>query len=604
MKTYFRILSFAKPFGFLPVFILSVVGYTIFESLNLGSIAPVLNVLFLQEEVVEKVAQPEFSISVEYFKAFFVWVNYYLTNELDKKTALVYLAVLVISSNLLTNFFRFFSRFILAYVKARMIKSIRIAVFQKINQLNISYFSNEKRGDLISRMTNDIQEVEGSIIATLNGMVTEPFKIVFTFTLLFMINSKLMFFSLLVLPVSGAIIGVITGKLRKKAKQGQSYLGQILSTIDETLTGIKIIKSFNAEKIMLDKFRHQNEKYERSLRSMDIKKGLASPLSQFLGISVFCIILFYGGSLVFENQMLPGTFIAFLLLFANVVSPLKAFYTNITNVQRGLIAGGRILNILDQEIQVKEAENSIKIDAFNSEIEFKNVKFNYDEKAILKNINLKIQKGRTIALVGPSGGGKSTLVDLIPRFHDVKEGEILLDGHNLKNIENLSLRSLIGLVTQESILFNDTIYNNIAFGSPHATQQQVEEAAKIANAHDFIVATEAGYNTEIGDRGVKLSGGQKQRLSIARAVLKNPPIMILDEATSALDTESELLVQEALEKLMENRTSIVIAHRLSTIQKADEIIVIKNGEIIERGTHKSLINDDGLYASLTKSQAL
>ena len=285
-----------------------------------------------------------------------------------------------------------------------------------------------------------------------------------------------------------------------------------------------------------------------------------------------------------------------------MVSPLKAFYTNITNVQRGLIAGSRILEILDQEIKVKESANPTKIDSFNTEIEFKNVGFKYDEKAILQNINLKIKKGKTIALVGPSGGGKSTLVDWIPRFHDVNEGEILLDGHNLKDFENLSLRNLIGIVTQESILFNDTIYNNIAFGSPNSTLQQVEEAAKIANAHDFIAQSENGYQTEIGDSGVKLSGGQKQRLSIARAVLKNPPIMILDEATSALDTESELLVQEALEKLLENRTSIVIAHRLSTIQKADEIIVIKKGEIVERGTHKSLVDEGGVYAGLSKSQ--
>lgn len=604
MKTYFRILKFARPFGFFPLFILSVIGYTLFESLNLGSIAPVLNVLFLQEKIIEEASQPEFSLSIEYFKGLFNWFNYYLTSVLEKRTALIYLAVLVITSNLFTNFFRFFSRYILAFVKARMVKNIRIEVYKKINQLNISYFSNEKRGDLISRMTNDIQEVEGSIIATLNGMVTEPFKIIFTFTLLFMINSKLMFFSLLVLPVSGAIIGVITGKLRKRAKQGQSYLGQILSTIDETLSGIKIIKSFNAEGIMLKKFTVQNEKYEQSLRSMDIKKGLASPLSQFLGISVFCVILFYGGSLVFEKQMNPGTFIAFLLLFANVVSPLKAFYTNITNVQRGLIAGGRILDILDQEIKVKESVNPTKINSFNSEIEFKNVSFKYDEKAILKNINLKITKGKTIALVGPSGGGKSTLVDLIPRFHDVIEGEILLDNHNLKDIENTSLRNLIGIVTQESILFNDTIFNNIAFGSPNATIEEVENAAKIANAHDFIIQSEEGYQTEIGDSGVKLSGGQKQRLSIARAVLKNPPIMILDEATSALDTESELLVQEALDKLMQNRTSIVIAHRLSTIQNADEIIVIKKGKIVETGTHDSLVNEGGVYAKLSKSQAL
>jgi len=603
LKTYLRILSYAKPFGFIPFFVITTVLATLFETLNLGSIAPILNVLFLEDAPTVAVGYPEFSFSIDYFKQFYNWGNWYLTTLSDKTEAIKYLCFALLSSIFLANLFVFSSRFIMAYVKARMIKNIRVALFNKINRLHIGYFSNEKRGDLISRMTNDIQEIENSIVATLNGMLKEPVRILFTFYVLFKINSDLMIFSLLVLPISGLVIGFITSLLRKKARQGQTYLGSILGTIDETLNGVKIIQSFNAQDFISNKFLKQNEKYERALRSMDYKKGMASPVSQFLGVSVFSIILFYGGSLVFSGEMEASLFIAFLLLFANVVSPLKSFYTNITSVQRGVIAGGRVFHLLDFKEDVVEDSNAETIDGFTKSIDFKGVSFKYEEEYVLKNIDLTIEKGKAIALVGPSGGGKSTLVDLIPRFYDVQEGEILVDGKNIKKWSKKSLRGLIGVVTQESILFNDTIFNNIAFGLPNATQEAVENAAKVANAHDFILNTENGYNTEIGDRGVKLSGGQRQRLSIARAVLKNPPILILDEATSALDTESEKLVQSALENLMENRTSIVIAHRLSTIKNTDEIIVIKKGEVVEKGTHTTLKEQKGVYYNLKQLQS-
>lgn len=492
MKTYFRILSYAKPFGFVPLFVLTTILATLFETLNLASIAPILNVLFLKKETSEMVVLPTFNFSIEYLKQLYNWGSWYLTSIPDKMLAIKYLCVALLTSIFFANLFVFSSRFIMAFVKARMIKNIRVDLFNKINRLHIGYFSNEKRGDLISRMTNDIQEVENSVIATLNGMLKEPVRIIFTFYVLFKINTDLMIFSLLVLPVSALVIGLITSLLRKKAKQGQLHLGSILGTIDETLNGIKIIQSFNAQKFITKKFLDQNRKYERALRSMDYKKGLSSPVSQFLGVSVFCIILFYGGSLVFSGKMDPSLFIAFLLLFANVVSPLKSFYTNITAVQRGIIAGVRIFELLDFKEEVVEDEQANTIVEFKDKIQFENVSFKYEEDYVLKNINLSIEKGKSVALVGPSGGGKSTLVDLIPRFYDVQEGSVLLDNEDIKKVTKKSLRDQIGVVTQESILFNDTIFNNIAFGIPNASKEDVENAAKVANAHDFILKTENG----------------------------------------------------------------------------------------------------------------
>lgn len=603
MKTYFRILSFSKPYNFIPFYVIFTIFATLFETLNLASIAPILNVLFLKEAVSGAVTQPEYSFSIDFIKQFYNWGTWYLSNLEDKMLATKYLCMALLTSIFLANISIFSSRYIMASVKARMIKNLRVSLFEKINRLHIGYFSNEKRGDLLSRMTNDIQEVESSMVATLNSMLKEPVKIIFTFYVLFKINSDLMIFSLLVLPISALVIGLITSKLRKKAKQGQLFLGNILGVIDETLNGIKIIQSFNAQKFINKKFLKHNVEYERALRSMDYKRELASPISQFMGVTIFCVILYYGSSLVFTGQMEASMFIAFLLLFANVVSPLKSFYSSITSVQRGLVAGKRIFHLLDYKEDVVEKDEASVIGEFNNQVEFKNVSFKYEDNYVLKNINLSIQKGKSVALVGPSGGGKSTLVDLVPRFYDIQEGEILIDNENIKNVSKYSLREQIGVVTQESILFNDTIFNNIAFANPNATLEQVENAAKVANAHEFIIKTDNGYETEIGDRGVKLSGGQKQRLSIARAVLKNPPILILDEATSALDTESEKLVQEALNNLMTNRTSIVIAHRLSTIQNADKIVVIKDGKIVEEGTHDSLNEKKGVYFSLKQLQS-
>ncbi|MCB0401557.1 MAG: ABC transporter ATP-binding protein [Flavobacteriales bacterium] len=608
MKTYLRILSFARPFRkFLPLFIVTTLFGIIFELLNLSFVAPVLKILFSEDVVTAPLGPaPDFEMSKAYFSAMADWTKNYLLSFDDKTEALKLICAILLASVFFANLFMFFSRFILAFVKAKMVKNMRVAIYEKVNRLHLGYFTNEHRGDLISRMTNDVQEVESSIVATIQSIVKEPVTIIFTFIVLFYLSYELVFFSLLVLPLSGLVIWKLTSLLRKKAKQGQNYLGQILSTIDETLGGLKIIFSFNAQQHFINKFNHQNRKYERALRSMDYKKGAASPLSQFLGVAVFCTILYYGGTLVLrDDYMSPENFFVFIMLFANVISPLKSIFSVVANIQRGLVAGSRIFEVIDTQEEIVDAEKCIQLTEFNKSITLKNVSFRYEDADVLKGINLEIGKGKTVALVGASGGGKSTIINLIPRFYDVYQGEVQIDGVNVKDIQMKSLREQIGIVTQDSILFNDTIYNNIAFGvADQVTEEEVIRAAKIANAHEFIEQCSEGYQTQIGDNGVKLSGGQKQRLCIARAVLKNPPIMLLDEATSALDTEAEKLVQEALNKLMQNRTSVVVAHRLSTIQNADEIVVIEKGEVIEKGTHQELLNNSKVYKKLIEIQKI
>ena len=610
MNTYLRIISFARPIrNFLPFFIITTLLSVFFELLNISFIGPVLDILFSEKSSVVEVTSkqlPAFELSKEYFSNLKDWLKNYLIAFDDKTEALRIICFILLGSVFLTNLFTFLSRFILAFVKAKMVKNIRVALYKKINRLHIGYYTNENRGDLISRMTNDVQEVESSVIATINAIVKEPVRIFLTFASLFYLSPQLVGFSLLVLPLSGILIWQLSRLLRKKAKQGQNYLGQILGTIDETLGGLKIIFSFNAQQYFTNKFSNQNRKYERALRSMDYKKGLASPLSQFLGFVVFCAILYYGGTLVLkDNYMPPGDFFIFIMLFANVISPIKSLFSVVANIQRGLVAGGRVFELLDTTEEITDHINAKEISQFDESIKLKEISFKYEEKEVLKGIDIEIKKGKTVALVGASGGGKSTIINLIPRFFDVQVGEILIDNVNVKDIQLTSLREQIGMVTQDSILFNDTIYNNIAFGiEEHVSKEDVITAAKIANADDFITQCDEGYETQIGDNGVKLSGGQKQRICIARAVLKNPPILLLDEATSALDTESEKLVQEALNKLMENRTSVVVAHRLSTIQNADEIIVIDNGKVVEKGTHKNLLENSKVYKKLIEIQQI
>lgn len=610
MQTYFRILSYARPFGkFVPAYILYTLFSIIFGLINFTLLKPLFDVIFEQADPdsLEKFRiLPPFSFTVDYFTGLF---NHYFLSVQDaygKMGTLFFVCIIIVISVFLSNLFTYLSGIVLAKVRANVIKGMRMDIFEKVAALHIGYFSNERKGDLMSKMTNDVQEVENTIVQSLRVVFREPATIILYFAVLFFMSVKLTLFTILIIPISGAIIGGITRRLKKRAVQSQESLGRIVNILDETLGGMRVIKAFNAERFIGKKFDEETEYYSRVNVSMARKNELASPISQFLGVSVVAGILVYGGSLVLsgESDLSASNFITYIIIFTQVLNPAKEISRSVSNIQRGIASAERIFEVVDTQSQIKSPTHPKKISGFSSSIEFNQVSFAYEDKLILKDINFKLEKGKTIALVGPSGGGKSTLADLVPRFYDPNSGGILLDGTDLREFSPAELRSLMGIVTQESILFNDTVFNNIAFGIEGATEEEVMEAAKIANAHEFILHLENGYQTSIGERGSKLSGGQRQRLSIARAVLKNPPILILDEATSALDSESEFLVQEALTKLMANRTTLVIAHRLSTIQHADEILVIERGQIVQRGIHSDLMTEQGLYQKLSSIQSV
>ncbi len=609
MKTYFRLLSFAKPFGrFLPGYGVLAILAVVFGLLNFTFIIPLLNILFNDIDTASAPAKPEFALSLVYFKDLFFYHFHAVILSHGKMGGLQFVCAIIVASFFLSNLFKYLSQRILTAMRTHVVRNIRQELFSKISDLQLDFFNNERKGNLMSVLSNDVQEVENSVVSSIQVIFREPLSIIGFFVLLFVISVKLTLFTILVLPLSGLIITRISKSLRKDAIEGQKQLGTIMSLTEEAISGIRIIKGFNAQKFVREKFNVENNKYMRTLKSMVNKRELASPLSEFMGISVVACVLLYGGSLVLSDQSeLSGSeFVTYVLLFSQILVPAKNISSALTNIQRGLVAGERILGIVDTPVTIADNASSKTVSAFNKEIEYRNVSFAYtkgDEGWVLKKLNLVIPKGKTIALVGQSGSGKSTMADLLPRFYDSTEGDILLDGVPVRDIKLKDLRALMGIVTQESILFNDTVFNNIAFGMENAKEADVIEAAKIANAHDFIMESPQGYQSNIGDRGAKLSGGQRQRLSIARAVLKNPPLLILDEATSALDTESERLVQDALFKLMKNRTSIVIAHRLSTIQHADEIVVLQKGEIIERGTHTDLLGRNGTYKKLYDLQA-
>jgi subfamily B ATP-binding cassette protein MsbA len=488
-------------------------------------------------------------------------------------------------------------------VKVDVVKNLRTALFKNVSQLHIGYFNDQRRGDLISRFTNDVSEVENTVV---NGFkaIKEPITLTVLVIILLMISVKLTLITMVVLPITGGIIATIVKQLKKKAIQSQETMGRIVNILDEAFSGMRVISSFNARHFILDKIESETSLHRKVNFSISRRNELASPISETLGIIIVAGILFYGGQAVITGQgdLTPSSFFTFLAIYANMIQPAKNFSNGITSLQKGVVSAGRIFDVMDTKSAIQNKPNAIVLQEFKDSIEFKNVSFSYDKEPVLRNINLKIEKGKTIALVGSSGGGKSTLADLVPRFYDPTGGTVTLDDVSLTDYDIDSLRKQMGVVTQESILFNDTIFNNIAFGMENVKEEDVIGAARVANAHQFIIETENGYQTKIGERGSKLSGGQRQRLSIARAVLKNPPILILDEATSALDSESEKLVQDALNNLMKNRTSIIIAHRLSTIQHADEIIVIQQGKIIERGNHDILIEGNGLYKKLIQIQ--
>jgi len=609
MNPYRRILAFANPhkkyiFGSLFFNIL----YSVFQIASAGTILPVLGMLFGTIKNDKVSVEPVYSGNMSDYFSYLKDYAYYLVEVNAKEhgalTVLAWLCVITAFAFLVRNIFRYIGSLMLIYYRVGVAKDLRTSIYQKILTLPVSFFTEQKKGDMMSRMSNDVGDVEGSILGSLAELFNAPFMLISTLITLFYLSPELTFFTLLVLPVMGTLIALIGKSLKKQAHEAQTEMGNIFSIVDETLKSAKVIKIFNADKLLNNRFTTSINKWLNAAVGVGKKRELASPMSEFLGSITFLIITWYGGKQIIENQSLsPEEFLVFLAMFFQILPPAKSLANSISTIQKGGPALERVIEILDADIKIDEKENPIPIQTLENSIEFKNVGFYYNEdRTILKNFNLTIPRGKTVALVGQSGSGKTTIANLLARFYDATEGEILIDGNNIKDLKVRDYRQMIGMVTQESVLFNDSVYNNILMGKPDADREEVEASAKIANAHDFILNLSDGYDTNIGDDGNKLSGGQKQRVSIARAVLKNPPIMILDEATSALDTESERFVQEALEKMMENRTSLVIAHRLSTIQKADWIVVMERGMILEQGTHKELIDKNGAYKKLVELQ--
>ncbi len=605
MKTFLRLISFAKPYGrYWPAYLILSIFSVFLGIAYYALIDPMIRIIFDPESLSQQVTMPVFALDPDYFKELF---NYYLTKFVggaSHQRGLIFVCIIFGVASFLSNLTRYLSQRILVSVRTRLMYNIRKALFFKISRLHIGYFHEKRKGDILSSISNDVTEVQNSVANSFQIIFRDPLMIVGFLVALFYMSPQLTAVTLVALPITAFVIGRVVRSLKKGATDTQALMGRIVSHFEEAISGSRIIKAFNAQKYTNERFDQTNYRHRKAGKKMFNRQEMASPLSEFLGVSVVGIVLLYGGYLQMQGALgmdLPEFFI-YMGFYYKVLEPSKSMSNAFANLQRGLVSGERIFAILDVEPAIKKSTNPLPINDFKQEIIFNNVGFKYSNEPVLKGINLKISKGKMVALVGPSGAGKSTMADLLPRFYDVTEGSIYLDGNDIREYEPKALISLMGIVTQEAILFNDTVFNNIAFGMENVSSEDVIRAARIANAHDFISQMEDGYQTNIGDRGLKLSGGQRQRLAIARAVLKNPPILILDEATSALDTESERLVQEALINLMKNRTSVVIAHRLSTIQFADEIVVLKEGEIVERGTHNELIQKKGVYSHLCDLQ--
>ena len=602
---FFRLLKYVKNYkAWIAGHILSNLLMVFFSVASIPALIPFLSILFGTTEAVD--TRPAQGLSSENFEA---WINFYVSDLIatyGKETTLTYLCIGIILIFAAKNLFRYLALFFMSPVRNGIVRDIRQNLFQKTLSLPLSYFSEERKGDIMSRVTADVQEIEWSILNVLETTVREPLLILGALSFMFYVSPKLTFFVFGLLVFTGLIIGSIGKTLKKHSRDIQTLLGNLVSILEESLGGSRIIKGFTAEEYLAEKFAVQNNAYRRTLTRMLWRRDLASPLTETLGVCTVAILIWYGFKQVNTEALSVATFFSFLYAFFTVIEPAKKFSSAAYNIQKGMAAVERVNEIMHTESSITEKANATAISEFKEKIEYKNVTFRYKnaERNALENIDLTLKKGKITALVGVSGAGKSTMADLLPRFYDVTAGEILLDGKDLRKYRIADLRRLLGIVSQEAILFNDTIYNNIVFGAKNVTAAQTEQAARIANAHDFITQTPQGYQTNIGDRGTKLSGGQRQRLTIARAVLKNPPILILDEATSALDSESEQLVQEALEKLMQNRTSLVIAHRLSTIMNADEIVVFEAGKIAERGTHAELVQRNGIYSRLIEMQGM
>lgn len=608
MKEFFQILRrFVPPYK---RYLVMTVSFNILSAvLNIFSFAaiiPILQIIFKTEKAA---AAPQL-MAWNWDNMKEVAANnmdYYvnaLIADIGPTTTLLVLGLFLATMTFLKTGAYFLSSATVIPIRTGIVRDIRNQLYRKITSLPIGFFSEERKGDIIARMSGDVQEIENSIMSSLDMLFKNPILIIAYFATLLCISWQLTLFTILFVPVMGWIMGKVGRKLKRKSKEAQVLWSDTMSQVEETLGGLRIIKAFCAEEKMNRRFDNTNSNYRNQILKVNTRQQMAHPMSEFLGTVMIIIVLWFGGILVLNQQVLSGpTFIYYLVILYSIINPLKDFSKAGYNIPKGLASMERVDKILLAESDIKEKENPQHISSFDHTIEFRHVSFRYGEQWVLRDINLTIEKGKTIALVGQSGGGKSTMVDLIPRYYDVQEGEVLIDGINVKDLDIHDLRQLIGNVNQEAILFNDTFFNNISFGVDNATQQQVEEAARIANADEFIKASENGYDTNIGDRGGRLSGGQRQRVSIARAILKNPPILILDEATSALDTESERLVQDALERLMKTRTTVAIAHRLSTIKNADEICVLHEGQIVERGTHDELISKDGYYKKLHDMQS-
>ena len=603
MKKFYKIFKFVIPYKWKVVSsVLSNVFAALFGLFTITMIVPFLQILFDIIPLVEE--KPELVATINsVMENFYYFVSKMIVNY-GKSQALLFVVILVIINSLFKNLFTYMALWFLAPIRIGVLRDIRNALYKKVLELPLGFYSDEKKGDIISKMTNDVHEIEISIIRSLEMFFKEPIIIIVYLTFLVMMSPQLTLFVLVLLPISGTLIGRIGKSLRKTSFRGQKKMGALLSVIEETLGGLRVIKAFNAEEKMRNRFEGINTIYTKIMTKMWRRRDLASPLSEFLGTIVIVFVLWYGGRLIFHGagSLSPEGLISYIAAFYMIINADKSFSNEYFNVLMGMASAVSIYYVIYEKNPIKDSEGAKVLKTFNHSIEYRKVSFKYKNEYVLKNISLTIEKGKTVAFVGQSGSGKSTLVDLLPRFYDVMEGEILIDGINIKDYTLHSLRGLMGNVNQEPILFNDSFYNNISFGVDAASEQEVITAAKIANAHEFIVATPEGYESNIGDRGSKLSGGQRQRLSIARAILKNPPIMILDEATSALDTESERLVQDAIENLMKNRTSMVIAHRLSTVKNADMICVLHNGEIVERGKHDELLKNGGIYTKLYELQ--
>ncbi len=605
MKNLVKVLRYAVPYwGFAVLNVVFNILSVIFSLVSFAAVIPVLNILFKLEKPIAE--EPEFAWKMAELKEYFYYKIGILIQQYDPLTILAYICAILVGVYLLKNLFRYLAMFFLAEVRNGVVKDIRNKLYEKVLILPLAYYSEQKKGDIISRMTTDVQEVEWSVMSSLEMLFRDPVYIISYLITLFLLDYQLTLMVLVLLPVTGLMIGQIGKSLKRTSAKGQQKMGELLSLIEETISGLRNIKAFNAIDWANRNFRETNERYNRLMVRLYRKRDLASPLSEFLGIAVSVFVIWYGGKLILQpgSTLDAALFIMYILVFSQIINPVKALSTAVYNIQKGAASVERIDQVLSAEEVITEKPDAVSIKEFREKIEYRNVWFRYEQEDVLRNINLVVERGKSIALVGASGSGKSTMADLLPRFYDVTQGEILIDGIPIRDCIISDVRGLMGIVSQETVLFNASVFDNIAFGLQGVTMEQVVEAARVANAHEFIMQMPEGYETNIGDRGIKMSGGQRQRISIARAVLRNPPVMILDEATSALDTESERLVQEALTSLMQNRTSLVIAHRLSTIQHADEIIVLQKGEIVERGSHSDLMALNGVYKKLHDMQAL